>query len=551
MDLKPHLIEELVRIVGRERFSMEPALRDHWARTTLPQEGARPVAVIQPASREEVQQIVRVAAANTLSLYPISTGKNWGYGDACAPVPGCLLIDLSGMNRILEVNIELAYAVVEPGVTQGQLSTHLEKTHTPLMMDCTGAGPDTSLIGNTLERGFGHSPYGDRFACSCNYEVVLPDGSLITTGFGGYPNARAQHLYKWGVGPSLDGLLTQSNLGIVTRMTIWLMPQPESIEYFFVSLKTPEAIGGLVEALRRLRLQGTVRSTVHCFNERRLLAGRTRYPWNEMNGTQALEKQRPELVQRLCRELALPSWGASGILLGSRQETAAARRKIKKELSHLSGLDRLIFLNEKRFQWSTRLARGFQWAKRVARSLRLPVPFHSLSQHLALVQLGMDLLTGRPSYETLKGSHWRARQDPDRTEDPLTSGSGLIWFSPVLPMTEQAVRDFTILVEPIFHEFGFEYQMALSCSTDRALCAIMSICFDKHSLEETARAEKCGEKLLGVLLTQGYVPYRGSPMVMEQVRKQAPVYWKAVAQLKQAWDSQNIIAPGRYIPGGP
>jgi 4-cresol dehydrogenase (hydroxylating) len=541
MDLKPHLIEELVRIVGREHFSMEPALRDHWARTTLPQEGARPVAVIQPASREEVQQIVRVAAANTLPLYPISTGKNWGYGDACAPVPGCLLLDLSRMNRILEVNIELAYAVVEPGVTQGQLSTHLEKTHLPLMMDCTGAGPDTSLIGNTLERGFGHSPYGDRFACSCNYEVVLADGSLITTGFGGYPNARAQHLYKWGVGPSLDGLLTQSNLGIVTRMTIWLMPKPESIEYFFVSLKTPEAIGGLVEALRRLRLQGTVRSTVHCFNERRLLAGRTRYPWNEVDGTQALEKQCPELFQRLCRKFGLPSWGANGILAGSRQETAAARRRMKKELSHLPGLDRLIFLTEKRFQWANRLARF----------LRLWAPNHSLDQYLLLARLGMDLLAGRPSYETLRGSHWRARQDPDRTEDPLDSGSGLIWITPVLPMTEQAVREFTKLVEPLFHQFGFEYQMALSCTTERTLSAIMSISFDKNSLEETARAEQCAEKLLGVLLAQGYVPYRGSPAVMEQVRKQAPAYWKAVAHLKQAWDSQNILSPGRYIPGGP
>jgi 4-cresol dehydrogenase (hydroxylating) flavoprotein subunit len=538
MDLKPHLIEELIRIVGREHFSMEPAVRDHWARTTLPQEGARPVAVVQPATREEVQQIVRMSAANTLPVYPISTGKNWGYGDACAPLPGCLLLDLSRMNRILEVNIELAYAVVEPGVTQGQLFTHLEKTQTPLMMDCTGAGPDTSLIGNTLERGFGHSPYGDRFACSCNYEVVLPDGSLLTTGFGGYPNARAQHLYKWGVGPSLDGLLTQSNLGIVTRMTIWLMPKPESIEYFFVGLKTPEAIGGLVEALRRLRLQGTVRSTVHCFNERRMLAGRMRYPWNEVDGTQALEKQRPELLHRLCRELGVPSWGASGILFGSRHETAAARRNIQKELSDLPGLDRLTFLDEKRFQWANRLA-GF---------LRLLVPNHTLARHLPLVRLAMDLLAGRPSYETLKGGHWRARQDPDLREDPLDSRSGLIWIAPVLPMTKQAVRELTTLVEPIFHEFGFEYQMTLSCTTDRALAGIISISFDKDSLGETARAEQCSKKLLDVLLTQGFVPYRGSPAVMEHVRKQAPVYWEAVAQLKQAWDPQNMIAPGRYIP---
>ena len=132
--------------------------------------------------------------------------------------------------------------------------------------------------------------------------------------------------------------------------------------------------------------------------------------------------------------------------------------------------------------------------------------------------------------------------------DPLDSGSGLIWLSPVLPMTEQAVRELTTLVEPIFHQFGFEYQMTLSCTTDRALSAIMSISFDKNSRQETARAGQCSQKLLGVLLAQGYVPYRGAPSVMEQVRKQASAYWRAASQLKQAWDPQNIIAPGRYIP---
>lgn len=74
-----------------------------------------------------------------------------------------MIVDLSGMNQIVQIDTTLAYAVIEPGVTQGQLSTYLCEHNIPLWMDCTGAGPNTSLVGNIVERGFGHSPYGNRF----------------------------------------------------------------------------------------------------------------------------------------------------------------------------------------------------------------------------------------------------------------------------------------------------------------------------------------------------------------------------------------------------
>ena len=85
------------------------------------------------------------------------------------------------MNRIVEVNSDLAYAVVEPGVTQGQLVDYLNEHQLPLAVDANGAGLDASLIGHILERGFGHSRYGDRFSHCCNLEVVLFDGTFLNT----------------------------------------------------------------------------------------------------------------------------------------------------------------------------------------------------------------------------------------------------------------------------------------------------------------------------------------------------------------------------------
>ena len=114
----------------------------------------------------------------------------------------------------MELNEKLGYVTVEPGVTQRQLFDFLREKRSRLWMDATGSSPDCSLIGNTLERGFGHTPYGDHFANVCGMEAILPNGEVLRTGFGGLPGAKAAQVYRWGAGPVLDGLFTQSNFGI-------------------------------------------------------------------------------------------------------------------------------------------------------------------------------------------------------------------------------------------------------------------------------------------------------------------------------------------------
>ena len=71
-------------------------------------------AVLRPGSVEQVQQIVQIAAAQQVSLYPISTGNNWGYGSAQPVRHHNVVVDLGRMNRIVEVNKELAYSAFAP-----------------------------------------------------------------------------------------------------------------------------------------------------------------------------------------------------------------------------------------------------------------------------------------------------------------------------------------------------------------------------------------------------------------------------------------------------
>jgi 4-cresol dehydrogenase (hydroxylating) len=106
------------------------------------------------------------------------------------------------MNRILEVNEKLAYAVIEPGVTYEQLNFYLKQQGYRLWIDCTDGPPLGSVVGNALDRGIGETPYGDHFGNLCGMEVVLPNGEVIHTG-GSSPHhpVKTWHTHKWGLGP--------------------------------------------------------------------------------------------------------------------------------------------------------------------------------------------------------------------------------------------------------------------------------------------------------------------------------------------------------------
>ena len=189
---------------------------------------------------------------NSIPLVEVKTG---GYGSACPVMKQQIIVDLSRMNRILEINEKLAYAVIEPGVTQIQFFNYLKEKKLPLWLDCTGSGPEASIMGNTLDRGFGHTPYGDHFLNSCGMEVILGDGRQLNTGFGHYEGAQATHTFKYGIGPFIDGLFTQSNFGIVTKLGIWLMPEPEVCKMFYCGVPNDEDLSKVCGGAETLKIK--------------------------------------------------------------------------------------------------------------------------------------------------------------------------------------------------------------------------------------------------------------------------------------------------------
>jgi 4-cresol dehydrogenase (hydroxylating) len=484
--------------------------------------------ILRPANRGQVAECLRIANRHGIPLYPVSTGKNWGYGSRVPAADGSALMDLARMNRIVDFSEELAYVTVEPGVTQGQLFEFLKHRRSRLWMDATGASPDCSLIGNTMERGFGHTPYGDHFAHVCGMEVVLPSGEVIDTGFGRF-DAPAAPLYRWGLGPTLDGLFSQSNLGVVTRMSIWLMPAPECFEAFFFRCDDENGLPAIIDAMRELRLSGVLRSASHIGNDMKVLSGIRQYPWHEMGGRTPLSKQ---VMERFRKEMNFGAWNGSGGLYGTRRQVAEARRLVRKALR--GKVAKLQFLDDRMLDLAGRFAGPYRM-----------MTGWDLSRALELAKPVYGLMKGVPTDKPLASAYWRKRFPPPAAMDPDRDGCGLLWYAPVTPLTGQHAARLNDIACQTTLSFGFEPMLSLTTVSDRALTCVVSIGYDRDVPGEDERAMACYLELQRRLTAEGYYSYRSGVQSAVEMSSSG-TYNRLLETLKTALDPNRILAPGRY-----
>jgi 4-cresol dehydrogenase (hydroxylating) len=442
-----------------------------------------------------------------------------------------VLLDLGRMNRIVDFSEELGYVTVEPGVTQSQLQAFLAEQKSRLWMDSTGASPECSLIGNAVERGFGHTPYGDHFAHSCALEVVLPSGEVLETGFARFPAASAAPLYRWGVGPVLDGLFSQSNLGVVTRMTIWLMPAPEYFQAYYFQCPEQTQLPAIIDALRPLRMSGTLRSSSHIGNDYKVLSALEQYPWKATCGRTPLQG---DIMHKMRRELRIGAWNGSGALYGTKAQVKEARRLLTEALKGKAA--RLQFLDDDRLAMAERFAGIYQM-----------LTGWNLKRTLAVLRPVYGLMKGIPTDRPLASTYWRKRMPPPQQMDPDRDGCGLLWCSPVAPNDGRHAKLITTLASEIMLRHGFEPMISLTVLTDRTLSCILSLGYDRDVPGEDDRAMTCYRELLDRLALQGYYSYRLSVGAMSSMGEPG-TYHKVLESLKRTLDPNGILAPGRYVP---
>ncbi len=486
-------------------------------------------AVLRPADRNQVQECFRTANRFGTPLYAISSGKNWGYGSRVPPVDGCAILDLSRIDRIVDFNEDLGYVTVEPGVTQKRLHQFLRDRSSRLWMDATGSSPDCSLIGNAMERGFGHTPYGDHFAHTCGMEVVLPTGEVIETGSARFSDSLTAAVARSGVGPSLDGLFSQSNLGVVTRMSIWLMPEPEAFEAFFFRSDRSDGLPALIDALRALRLRDVLRSCIHIGNDYKVLGGLRQYPWAEMAGEVPLS---PTAMAAFRKDLSFGCWNASGGLYGTRGQVSEAKRLLKNALAGQPG--NLKFLGP----------RTLQLAKRFAQPFRVLTGW-DIRRTIELVEPVFGLMRGVPTEHALASAYWRKRTPVPEDPDPDRDGCGLLWYAPVAPANGSQVAKLADIATEVLLKFAFEPMISLTMITPRTVSCVVSITYDRDMAGQDEQAIACYDELVSRCNRNGYYPYRLGIQSMARPMSRT-AYTDLIRRLKKTFDPNGVLAPGRY-----
>jgi len=239
----PRVIEELQAIVGPEFVATsKPILASYVAKGIMGLEGTIADAVVRPRTVEEIQRVLRLARSEKIPVTPASGGLSGGF--ACPLIePGGILLDLSRMDRILEVDVDCRYMVVEPGVTSGAAWSYFRSNHPHLAPPVPdGAPPAATILGDAIERGFSlvTNKYGPQADLVLGMEVVLPTGQVVRTGSWALPGAKP--FYKWGLGPDLGGLFlgAQGTMGVVTKLAIKVFPHSEHKDLIAYGFETVE-----------------------------------------------------------------------------------------------------------------------------------------------------------------------------------------------------------------------------------------------------------------------------------------------------------------------
>lgn len=251
----------LSSVVGPERVTAGVRAQELIAQTASMSSPRSVPVLVRPEHPAQVAAILSHAGAeaSAVPVHAFSTGRSWGMGSRLPAVGPVTALDLSDLRLIRELDTERGFAVIEPGVSQMELSTALAGTDR--MINVTVSSAHTSFIGNMLDRGVGlrHQRTEDVLGL----EVALPSGDLVRLGW--WPENGRAAVYRHGLGPDLLSAFVQSNLGVVTAAVIKLLPRPEAsrLIQFGVPARLLEPA---MEEVRRWVTQGMASGVVKVYN---------------------------------------------------------------------------------------------------------------------------------------------------------------------------------------------------------------------------------------------------------------------------------------------
>jgi 4-cresol dehydrogenase (hydroxylating) flavoprotein subunit len=459
--------------------------------------------VLLPSSTEEVQAVVRIANELGVALWTSSAGRNYGYGGPSPRVRGSAVVNLNRMNRVIEINRDLAYAVVEPGVRWFDLHDALKAAgHDDLLISIPDLGWG-SVIGNSLDNGISYLPYGQDFMAPCGMEVVLADGELLRTGMGAVPGNRSWHLYKRGLGPVLDPLFIQSNYGIVTRMGYWLMRRPEAFAPLFLTVPRDDQLAQAIDILRELRLDGTIRGVPSMYSTLTLAA---QFPEIMGEFVAAGGVLPDEQIQEIADRTGLGRWGMRAAIWGDAPVAAHHVEKVRRAWSAIDGAN---VIHERTFG-------ADDWDEIVA----TPDKIHAGIPNLDLI-------------------------------DVIPPNVGHLGFSPVVPLVGSDVSDAYRFMRRLIEErAGSNFIGGILVINERSCVIVTGVNFDVTDEQQTSAAYATAKMLVEEAGRHGYGEYRAHLDFMDLAADQYSwgdhAYRRFCERIKDAVDPNGVLSPGRH-----
>jgi 4-cresol dehydrogenase (hydroxylating) flavoprotein subunit len=493
---------QVAGILGADGVNRTEETVRRYAENTMPRGDVRPAGVLYPRSSADVQAIVRAANKHKAHLYSISTGYNIGLGSRSAAQAGQVIVDLGyRMNRIIEIDDRLAYAVVEPGVSYQALYGELVRRGNKLMLDVTSGPPQGGMIGNALDKGAGYTPYFDHFGFACGLEIVLGDGEILRTGDGALNSDTLAnwHTSKYSFGPILDGLFAQSNYGIVTRMGVWLLPRPPAVRSFHFAFPEDDDLEEVIELCRPMKLSNFVPTLFRVANDLYSCGSEGESP--EYAASQGKRSISDEGRRALRAKHGPGAWNVSGAFYGA--SAAALEPMIQRVRDHFG---------------QSRKAKYIEHAEAAA---------------IPPLQVAINAFSGIPSLGELGLLKWRP-------------GGGNLWFLPGTPMEGKVANELQRVCRRIYEQHGMDYTVMNVCGP-RFARGLHVITFNREDADERARADACyramSEEVARRGIYVGRAPIQYHAFHMAQAM---PAYRDACTRLKAALDPNGVIAPGRY-----
>jgi 4-cresol dehydrogenase (hydroxylating) flavoprotein subunit len=325
---------------------------------------------------------------------------------------------------------------------------------------------------------------------------VLPTGALVRTGMGAMQGSPNWQLYRNGFGPGWDQMFCQSNFGIVTKLGLWLMPEPEALLGYDFELDKPDDLGWAVDTLAPLRREGVIRQSPSMGNWLRSAAVMTtRNQWTHDKGPLG-----EDVVTAIRKRFNIGWWSVQVRTYGHLDIAEAALKVIAKSFANKPVL-----------------------AMKPVRWVRGDPPEGSP-------------FSGVPISFPLANANWHGGR------------GGHIGYSPVLPPKGDLALEQFRHTYGLYQKYGMDYHASFAFG-ERSLTNVNQILFDRDNPDMMGRVDAVFKELVSDARTRSYGEYRTHIEYMDLVASTYDFENGALRRLNQvvkdALDPNGIVAPGK------